>query len=82
MGDMNIFQKNKSWVEDAIEENPYNLLFNTYSFVVEVSHRNMWPYDEYFLETIDYKRTGSFQILEHFRTLEAWQDFREIEEEE
>ena len=68
---MNIFQKFKSWVEDAKEENPYNLLFNTNYFVVEVSHRNMWPYEEYFLEKTDYKRTGSFQRLERFRVNEV-----------
>ena len=27
----------------------------------------MWPYEEYFLETIGYKRTGSFERLEFFR---------------
>ena len=68
---MDIFQKIKSWMEDGIEENPYNLLFKTNYFVVEVKHRNMWPYTEYFLETIDYKRTGSFQRLERFRVNEA-----------
>ena len=66
-GDMDIFQKIKSWMENEIEENPYNLLFNTNSFVVEVKHRNMWPYEEDFLETIDFKITGSFQRLESFR---------------
>ena len=69
--DMNIFQEIKTGMEDSIEENPYNLLFNTNSFVVEVSHKNMWPYEEYFLETIDYKRTGSFQRLERFRVIKA-----------
>ena len=55
-GDMNIFQKIKSRIEEEIEENPYNLLFDTNSFVVKVSHKNMWPYTEYFLEMIDYRR--------------------------
>ena len=32
--DMDIFQEIKSRMEDNIEENPYNLLFNTNSFVV------------------------------------------------
>ena len=72
MGDMDIFQEIKTWMEDSIYENPYNLLFrNTSSFVVEVSHRNTWLYEEYFLETIDYKRTGSFRRLERFRESEA-----------
>ena len=58
-------------MEDSLEENPYNLLFNTSSFVVEVSHRNICSYEEYSLKTIDYKRTGSFQRLERFRINEA-----------
>ena len=66
-GDMNIFQRIKSLIEEEIEENPYNLLFNTNSFVFEASHRNIWPYTEYVLETIDCKRTGSFRRLESFR---------------
>ena len=66
-GDMNIFQKIKSRIEEEIEENPYNLLFKTNSFVVKVGHRNIWPYTEYVLETIDYKTTGSFRRLENFR---------------
>ena len=67
-GDMDIFHEIKTWMEDSIAENPYNLLFRkTSSFVVEVCHRNIWPYEEYFLETIDYKRTGSFLRLERFR---------------
>ena len=73
--DMDIFQEIKTGMEDAIEENPYNLLFNTNYFFVEVKHRNMWPYTEYFLETIHYKRTGSFQRLECFRTQEVWRSF-------
>ena len=34
----------------------------------------MWLYEEYFLETIDYKRTGSFERLESFREGERVQD--------
>ena len=70
--DMNICQEIKSWMVDFIEENPYNLLFNTNSLVVK--HRNMWPYNEYFLETIDYERTGSFERLEFFREGERLHD--------
>ena len=69
-GDMNIFQKIKSWIEEQIEENPYNLLFDTNSFVFKVKHRNIWPYTEHVLETIDYKRTGNFQRLESFRAMQ------------
>ena len=47
-GDMDIFQKIKEYIEEEIEINPYNLLFKNNSFVVEVQHRNMWPYNEYF----------------------------------
>ena len=40
-GDMDIFQEIKTWMKDSVDVNPYNLLFNTSSFVVEVSHRNI-----------------------------------------
>ena len=72
--DMDIFQEIKSRMEDFIEEDHYNLLFNTNSFVVKVKHRNMWPYNEDFFETIDNKRTGSFERLEFFREGERRQE--------
>ena len=80
-GDMNIFQKIKSRIEEEIEENPYSLLFNTNSFVVEVSHKNMWPYTEYCLEMIDYRRTGNFQRLERYRREENEENEDDEEDE-
>ena len=79
-GDMNIFQKIKSRIEEEIEENPYNLLFNTNSFVVKVRHRNMWPYNAYFLEMIDYRRTGNSQRLERYRAIRRLEEDEEDEE--
>ena len=66
-GDMDIFRKIKEYIEEEIEINPYNLLFKNNSFVVVVKHRNMWPYTEYFLENIDYRRRGNIERLERFR---------------
>ena len=80
-GDMNIFQKIKSMMEEEIQENPYNLLFNTNSFVVYVVHKNMWPYTEYFLETIDCKRMGNSQRLARYREIERREREEENEEE-
>ena len=81
-GDMNIFQKIKAYIESEIEENPYNLLFKTNSFIVKVKHRNMWPYTGYFLEMIDYRRTGNSQRLERYRREENGEDEEDEETEE
>ena len=40
-GDMDIFGKIMEDIKKRIEENPYNLIFNTKPFVIEVVHRNI-----------------------------------------
>ena len=67
-------------IEEKVEENPYNLLFNTNSFVVKVRQRNMWPYTEYFLEMIDYRRMGNSQRLERYRAIRRLEDDEEDQE--
>ena len=52
-------------IKKRIEENPYNLIFNTKPFVIEVEHRNIWPYTE--AERIEYGRMGNCARLERHR---------------
>ena len=82
-GDMDIFQKIKEYIEEEIEINPYNLPFKNNSFVVEVKHKNMWPYTEYFLENIDYRRRGNIERFREERRKEGEiEDLERIFEEE
>ena len=75
--DMVIFQKIKLDIKEVEVVNPYNLIFTTKPFIIEAECRNRWPYEECFLEMIDYKRTGNFERLEIYRA-----SIREPEEEE
>ena len=63
--DIDIFQKIKLRIKEEIEENPYNLIFNTKPFDIKVEHRNIWPYIH--TERIDYGRMGNSVRLERHR---------------
>ena len=44
-------------IKKRIEENPYDLIFNTKHFIIEVEHRKIWSYTE--AERIEYGRMGN-----------------------
>ena len=77
---MDIFQKIKEYIKEEIEIIPYNLLFKNNSFVVVVKHRNMWPYNEYFLENIDYRRRGNIEESEEDSEYSVYSEEEESEE--
>ena len=66
-------------IQKRIEESPYNLIFNTKPFVIEVVNRNIWPYTH--AEIIEYERMSFYERLERFRIREMGREENEEENE-
>ena len=77
---VDIFQKIKLRIKREIEKNPYNLIFNTKPFEIEVIHRIIYPYYED--ERIEIKRTGYTERLEEYRRREEEREEESEEERE
>ena len=77
--DIDIFKKIMEDIKKRIEENPYNLIFNTKPFVIEVEHRNIWYYTE--AERIEYGRMGNSARLERHRERIRLQEETDEDEE-
>ena len=75
---MDIFGKIMEDIKKRIEENPYILIFNTKPFIIEVAHRNIWPYTH--AEIIEYGRMGNSERLERHRERERFEDQSDEEE--
>ena len=78
--DRDIFQKIKLKIKKEIEENPYNLIFNTKPLDIKVIHRNEWPY---FLGRImENGRMENSERLQRIASLERIRVGRREEESE